>query len=97
MSRVSAEQIKEAIENFDFQGTYVEDMPWGNGHINDTFLLVFEEAARRKMQKRLFIECESSAFSSNALAAASDSAKSFSALAKNIYNGPPRFPLAVLI
>ena len=61
MSRVSAEQIKEAIANFEFQGTYVEDMPWGNGHINDTFLLVYETEEKKtiryilqRMNKNIF-------------------------------------------
>ena len=41
MGTISAEQVKEAIDNFSFQGTYVEEMSWGNGHINDTYLLIF--------------------------------------------------------
>ncbi|MDD3360281.1 MAG: aminoglycoside phosphotransferase family protein [Hespellia sp.] len=31
----------EAIENFQFTGRLVSEEPYGNGHINDTFLLVF--------------------------------------------------------
>lgn len=30
------------IKQFTFEGTLLEKKPWGNGHINDTFLLVFE-------------------------------------------------------
>jgi len=43
-----AEQIKETIENICFEGTFLEDMPWGNGHINDTFCLVFDTGAEQK-------------------------------------------------
>ena len=60
-----AEQIKEAIANICFTGTFVEDMPWGNGHINDTFLLIFEgeekETIRyilQRMNKNIFKEPE---------------------------------------
>ena len=63
MSRVLAEQIREAIDNLCFCGTYVEDMPWGNGHINDTFLLICENEANEKvryilqrMNKNIFTE-----------------------------------------
>lgn len=35
------EQNRETIESFDFTGTYVEDRIWGNGHINDTYLLTY--------------------------------------------------------
>lgn len=31
----------EAIGSFCFEGTYKEDKPWGNGHINDTYLVTF--------------------------------------------------------
>ena len=48
-----AEQIKEAIDNICFTGTFVEDMPWGNGHINDTFLLVFEGENKPKRNEQL--------------------------------------------
>ena len=58
-----AEQIREAIENLCFGGTYVEHMPWGNGHINDTFLLICENEANEKvryilqrMNKNIFTE-----------------------------------------
>lgn len=42
MGRISEEQIKEALANIQFQGTFVEYMPWGNGHINDTYLAVYD-------------------------------------------------------
>lgn len=63
MGAVMAEQIREAIENLCFGGTYVEHMPWGNGHINDTFLLICENEANEKvryilqrMNKNIFTE-----------------------------------------
>lgn len=36
--------IDEAIANFRYEGVLVEERPYGNGHINDTFLLVFNAA-----------------------------------------------------
>ena len=63
MGAISTEQIREVIENLCFQDNFVEHMPWGNGHINDTFLLVFEneeKAVRRyilqRMNKSIFTE-----------------------------------------
>ena len=35
-------QLQEAIRNFQFEGTLVKAEPYGNGHINDTYLLVYE-------------------------------------------------------
>lgn len=37
-------KIQEAIENIQFEGIYVEHMPYGSGHINDTFAAVFQQA-----------------------------------------------------
>ena len=42
MARVNQVQIDEAIANFQYEGILVEERPYGNGHINDTFLLTFE-------------------------------------------------------
>lgn len=42
MQRVTEAQKVEAINNFRFQGTLVEDKPYGSGHINDTFLLTYD-------------------------------------------------------
>ncbi len=36
-------KINEAIENLDFKGTFVDYVPYGSGHINDTFLVRFTE------------------------------------------------------
>lgn len=46
MNTVAVEQIMEAIESFSFQANYKEHMPWGNGHINDTFLVVCEDESQ---------------------------------------------------
>ncbi|MDO4473695.1 MAG: aminoglycoside phosphotransferase family protein [Eubacteriales bacterium] len=35
-------QKAEAINHFQFEGRLVKEIPFGNGHINDTFLLTFE-------------------------------------------------------
>ncbi|MDD3338748.1 MAG: aminoglycoside phosphotransferase family protein [Lachnospiraceae bacterium] len=34
---------EEAIQNFRFVGVLVKDVPYGSGHINDTFLLEFQQ------------------------------------------------------
>ena len=36
-------KIDEAIANFNVKGQLIEKRPYGNGHINDTFLLVYRE------------------------------------------------------
>lgn len=41
---------KEIIDNFQFEGVLLEEMPWGNGHINDTFLLVYEVPEKGKVR-----------------------------------------------
>ncbi len=50
MLRVSRKQIDEAIANFKYEGTLVEDRPYGNGHINDTFLLIFDRGDGEKVK-----------------------------------------------
>ena len=42
MTPASKEQFEEAIRSFQFDGTLRSAEPYGNGHINDTYLLVFE-------------------------------------------------------
>ncbi len=37
-------KIEEAIKAIDFQGEYVEHKRYGNGHINDTFLIRFRQS-----------------------------------------------------
>ena len=42
MNRVSEEQLKEAINGFQFEGNLISIKPYGSGHINDTYLLTYE-------------------------------------------------------
>jgi len=42
MNRVPEEQLKEAINGFQFEGNLICAKPYGSGHINDTYLLVYE-------------------------------------------------------
>jgi hypothetical protein len=44
----SCTQIEEAIANFSFDGEFIERAPYGNGHINDTFLLRFRCGSKDK-------------------------------------------------
>lgn len=44
---------QEAIGNFRFQGRLISEQPYGSGHINDTYLLVFEEPGKGQNQKIL--------------------------------------------
>lgn len=41
----------DAIKNFKFTGKLVSHCPYGSGHINDTFLLIFEDAQGRQSKK----------------------------------------------
>ncbi len=51
MKPVTQEQKNEAIANFRFEGILISEAPYGSGHINDTFLLVFdiEKMGRNKV------------------------------------------------
>ena len=42
MSELNNEKVLEAAKHFQFEGDLVEIKRWGNGHINDTFLLVYQ-------------------------------------------------------
>ena len=44
MTAFQARRKNEAIANFKYEGMLVEERPYGNGHINDTFLLTFDVA-----------------------------------------------------
>ena len=44
MHPVTREQSDEAIAHFKYEGTLIKDCPYGSGHINDTYLLVFDIA-----------------------------------------------------
>ncbi len=40
-------RIPEAIEGLDFQGNYVSHERYGNGHINDTFVVYFDQGDKK--------------------------------------------------
>lgn len=42
MAGVTKEQLREVIENFQFEGKLIGETIYGSGHINDTYLLTFE-------------------------------------------------------
>ncbi len=42
MSELNNEKIIEIAKHFELQGDLVEVKRWGNGHINDTFLLIYQ-------------------------------------------------------
>ncbi|MCF2682247.1 phosphotransferase enzyme family protein [Faecalicatena contorta] len=44
MAEVTGKQRDEAIANFQYEGILVRECPYGSGHINDTYLLVFDVA-----------------------------------------------------
>ena len=48
-------KIEEAITAFDLDGKLIDGKPYGNGHINDTFLLTYEtkEGSRRYILQRM--------------------------------------------
>ncbi len=44
MAQVTRQQLDEAIGSFQYEGILTREEPYGSGHINDTYLLVFEIA-----------------------------------------------------
>lgn len=44
---------QEAIDHFQFQGTLINEKTYGNGHINDTFLLEFSNPDQKVILQRL--------------------------------------------
>lgn len=42
MAAVKEEQLQEVIDNFKYKGMLMDKRPYGSGHINDTYLLTFE-------------------------------------------------------
>lgn len=49
MSREEAcKNIKETFDNFQFDGKVIENKPFGNGHINDTYLLMIQQEDGQK-------------------------------------------------
>ena len=59
-----AEIKKEVIENFQFGGEYTEGIPYGSGHINDTFRVTFQHKGETKryilqrMNNQIFLNPE---------------------------------------
>ncbi|HIX29664.1 MAG TPA: aminoglycoside phosphotransferase family protein [Candidatus Blautia stercoravium] len=55
---------KEVIENFQFEGEYTEGIPYGSGHINDTFRVTFQDKGETKryilqrMNNQIFLNPE---------------------------------------
>ena len=61
MTQVVRTQKAEAIAHFQYEGRLIQDVPFGNGHINDTYLLTFEvkrmgilKVILQKMNKNVF-------------------------------------------
>ena len=42
MSEFNKERVIEIAKHFQFEGELVDVKPWGNGHINETYLLVYQ-------------------------------------------------------
>lgn len=59
-----AEIKEEVIENFQFEGEYTEGIPYGSGHINDTFRVTFQHKGETKryilqrMNNQIFLNPE---------------------------------------
>ena len=45
MGNILEDRIVDAAGRFCFEGNYQKNQPYGNGHINDTYLLDFENEA----------------------------------------------------
>lgn len=65
MKQATRAQYDEAIANFRYEGVLIRECPYGSGHINDTFLLVFEIAEMgnikvilQRMNTEVFLEPE---------------------------------------
>lgn len=61
MAQAIRAQKGEAIAHFQYEGRLIKDIPFGNGHINDTFLLTFEvrrmgrlKVILQRMNKKVF-------------------------------------------
>lgn len=64
MEMITEELLKEVIDSFDFAGTLLDKKAWGNGHINDTYLLMYGQEQKnvryilQKMNKGIFTQPE---------------------------------------
>ena len=47
---VATELINEVIDNFSFPKVQTGQSPWGNGHINDTFLLTYQNEDKKEIR-----------------------------------------------
>lgn len=54
MAAVKEEQIQEVIKNFKYEGRLMDKRPYGSGHINDTYLLTFENEDAK--EKRIILQ-----------------------------------------
>ena len=61
MTQEEMRQINHIASNFQFEGNLMSAEPWGNGHINDTYLLTYEigkmgciRVILQKMNKKVF-------------------------------------------
>ncbi|MGN1266332.1 MAG: phosphotransferase enzyme family protein [Dorea sp.] len=57
MGQITNEQKAEVIANFLFEGKVIDVIPYGSGHINDTFLLTIENGEKvilQRMNKSIF-------------------------------------------
>lgn len=50
MAQVTKEQWNEVITNFCYEGTLLDGVPFGSGHINDTYLLTFGAAGAKQIR-----------------------------------------------
>ena len=53
MERMTEAQLNEAINNFEYEGELLSWQPYGIGHINDTYLLVFRIGKMGTLTARL--------------------------------------------
>lgn len=59
---IETKKIEEVIEEFDFAGELTECIPYGNGHINDTYRLTFRVGEKvnryilQRMNKSIFTD-----------------------------------------
>lgn len=51
MNAITEKQLQEAVENFDFPAVPLRIESYGNGHINDTYLLTFTENSPQILQR----------------------------------------------
>ncbi|MCI8561769.1 MAG: aminoglycoside phosphotransferase family protein [Dorea sp.] len=50
MAQVTKEQRAEVIKSFQYEGILIDDVPYGSGHINDTYLLTFETSETKRIK-----------------------------------------------